>query len=321
MPIVRSAYQPKHVFKSNHFSTIYAGLLRKVNGVVQKRERMNLPDGDFLDLDWSFASKPGEKLIILIHGLEGNAQRPYMLGSAKIFNQYGFDAVCVNLRSCSGEPNLLYRSYHSGATEDVEAVVQHVLQHHNYHTLVLKGFSLGGNLTLKYVGEQHQLPEELKAAIAVSTPCYLYGSMLEIHKPKNALYAHRFKKHLEEKLRWKQQQFPNKITEENIAGIKTLKDFDDFYTSKAHGFEDALDYYEKASSLPHLPKINIPTLLLNAKNDSFLSEECYPYQEAAASDSLYLEVPKHGGHVSFYDRGNVYYNEKRAIKFIEELNL
>ncbi len=318
MPILPSRYSPPHLFRNGHFSTIYAGLIRKVSGVLQTRERIALPDGDFLDIDWSYSSQKTDKAIILLHGLEGNGQRPYMTGSAKLFNQKGFDAVCVNHRSCSGEPNELYRSYHSGATEDAEAVIEHVLSLDTYETIILKGFSLGGNMTLKYLGERDLLPEQIKAAIAISVPCFLYGSMLEIHKRKNFLYAKRFKKNLSAKLRWKQARFPEKVNDKDLKHIKTLKDFDDFYTSRAHGFEDALDYYEKAHCLQFLHNIKIPTLLINAQNDSFLSPKCFPIEKAKANKSLFLEMPKYGGHVGFYDKNNVYYNEWRSIDFVEE---
>ncbi|MFD0863423.1 YheT family hydrolase [Sungkyunkwania multivorans] len=320
MPIIPSTYNPPHVFKNGHFATIYAGVFRKVNSISQQRERITLPDGDFLDLDWSFAKDKTEKLIVVLHGLEGNAQRPYVLGTAKIFNRNGYDALAVNHRSCSGEPNALYRSYHSGATEDLAAVIEYVLATKSYTEIVIKGFSLGGNLTLKYLGERQNIPKEIKAAIAVSVPCYLYGSMLEIHKQKNFLYSRRFKRHLLEKLRWKQAQFPDKVSDADFDKIRTLKDFDDLYTAKAHGYKDALDYYEKASCLQYIRNIDIPTLIINAKNDSFLSEECFPIEEAEESSSLYLEIPKYGGHVGFYDKDNVYYNEKRALDFVKGLD-
>lgn len=318
MPITTSHYKPPHIFKNGHFSTIYAGLFRKVNGVKQERESVVLDDGDYLDIDWSFTHKNTRKAIIILHGLEGNAQRPYMTGTAKIFNKNGFDAVCINFRSCSGKTNNLYRSYHSGATDDLRVIIDHVLSLNKYNEIVLKGFSLGGNITLKYLGEGNAVPKEIKAAVAVSVPCFLSGSVLELHKIKNALYAKRFKKHLLEKLKWKQQLFPEKINNTDFKKIITLKDFDDFYTSKAHGFKDAMDYYEKSSSLQFLPSVSIPTLIINAKNDSFLSPECYPVKEAEFSSSLFLEMPDYGGHVGFFEKDNVYYNEKRALRFTEE---
>ncbi|MGB6153745.1 MAG: alpha/beta fold hydrolase, partial [Pricia sp.] len=279
---------------------------------------LELPDGDFMDLDWSFAEHPSGKVAILLHGLEGNAQRPYITGSAKAFNSVGIDACAVNFRGCSGETNRLYRSYHSGATEDLDAVVQHILQNKKYQDIYIKGVSLGGNMALKYVGEARDIPEKIKAVIAVSAPCNLYSSLKELLKAKNFAYALRFKKHLVDKLRLKLPLFPERISKTKIESIGNLKDFDDVYTAPAHGFKDAIDYYEQSSCRQFLPKVRVPSLIISATNDSFLGPECYPYDEAKANKMLHLETPKFGGHVGFIDSGNHYYSEKRAIKFLEE---
>lgn len=316
MPILESTYKPPLFFKNGFVSTVYSGLVRKVKGIKQERERITLSDGDFLDLDWSFSKSTSKKLIILLHGLEGDAQRPYMTGTAKLFNENDIDAVCINFRGCSGEDNLKFNSYHSGATEDLEEVIQFILNTKQYSEIYLKGFSLGGNVVLKYLGERHDIPKEIKAAIAISVPCYLKGSSLELHTFKNVLYHDRFKRHLKGKLKIKHQQFPELVTKEDINKIKALLDFDNVYTSKAHGFDNADDYYEKSSSLQFLPNIKIPTLIINALNDSFLSAECYPVKAAKENQNLYLEMPKYGGHVGFIDKKNVYYNEKRALEFV-----
>ncbi len=319
MPIVSSNYNPPHIFKNGHLSTIYAGLFRKVNDLVQKRERINLPDGDFLDLDWSFSLQPSKKVTVLLHGLEGNAQRAYIKGSAKALTNNGYDVCAINLRGCSGEPNSTYRSYHSGATEDLKAVLQHILEQKDYTEVYLKGFSLGGNLLLKYLGEGNTVPTELKGAVAVSVPCRLDDSLYQLLSFKNIAYAARFKKNLVGKLKSKQELFPSRISDSDIQKIKTLKDFDDVYTSRAHGFKDAMDYYTQCSSRQFLPNITIPVLLINAQNDSFLGEVCYPIEEAKHSKHLYLEVPKYGGHVGFYGADNFTYTERRAVSFFDGL--
>lgn len=319
MPVISSNYKAAHLFKNGHFSTIYSGIFRRVNDVIQQRERMALSDGDFLDLDWSFSESKTRKLIILLHGLEGDAKRPYMLGTAKIFNADGIDAVSVNFRGCSGVPNSKYRSYHSGCSEDLEEIIHFIIRTKAYDQIHIKGFSLGGNVTLKYLGEDRSIPAEIKSAIAVSVPCSLYGSMLELHKNKNIAYAKRFKDHLVSRLKIKRSQFPEAISEFEIKSIKTLKDFDDVYTSKAHGFVDALDYYERCSSLQFLNHIRIPTLILNAKNDSFLSPDCFPETDAKTNKNLFLEMPNDGGHVGFHNKNNVYYNEQRALEFVNEV--
>ncbi|NDV41894.1 YheT family hydrolase [Flagellimonas sediminis] len=319
MPQVASNYKPPLFFRNGHLATIYSGIIRSVNGVVQKRERLILSDGDFLDLDWSEATQSTQKLAILLHGLEGDGQRPYITGSAKILNQNGYDTCAVNYRGCSGEPNKMYRSYHSGATEDLIEVIDHILNTRNYSEIYLKGFSLGGNLLLKYLGEGNHVPKEMKGAVAVSVPCSLHNSCKQLLSAKNVLYAQRFKKNLLDKLRQKQQLFPEHITNADIKRIKTLKDFDDIYTSRAHHFKDALDYYEQCSSLQFLPDIAVPSLIINAKDDSFLGLECYPFKEVENNPNLYLETPTYGGHVGFWGKNNITYSEKRALDFFESI--
>ncbi|WP_431162239.1 YheT family hydrolase [Flagellimonas beolgyonensis] len=319
MPKVASNYDPPLFFKNGHFATIYSGIIRSVNGVVQKRERLQLSDGDFLDLDWSDSVVPSDKLVILLHGLEGDGQRPYITGSAKILNQNGYDTCAVNYRGCSGEPNTKYRSYHSGATEDLIEVIEHILNTRDYKELYLKGFSLGGNLLLKYLGEGNTIPKEMRGAVAVSVPCSLHSSCEQLLSAKNVLYAQRFKKNLLDKLRQKQQMFPDKISDNDIKQIKTLKDFDDVYTSKAHHFDDALDYYEKCSSKQFLPDVSVPSLIINALDDSFLGPACYPHQETDQNPFLYLETPRYGGHVGFWGKNNITYTEKKAVDFFNTL--
>jgi predicted alpha/beta-fold hydrolase len=319
MPLLQSTYKPPFWAKKSFVSTLFSGLARKVDGVVQTRERITLPDTDFIDLDWSYSKEKSKKVIILLHGLEGHAQRPYLTGTAKHFNDNGIDAIGVNFRGCSGEPNLLFRSYHSGATEDLDAVVRHILTKNEYDDIYIKGISLGANMALKYVGEGNEIPSEVKAVIAVSTPCDLNGSCAELLSLKNRHYSIRFLDHLKQKLKPKLVQFPNLIAIADYKSIKTLIDFDHVYTSKAHGFKDAFDYYEKASCLQFLPNIKVPSLIINALNDSFLSADCYPVKAAKQNPNLYLEMPQYGGHVGFINKGSVYYNEMRALEFVKSL--
>lgn len=320
MPLIPSNYNPPLLFKHAHFSTIYNGLYRKVNGLNQKSERIQLSDGDFLDLDWSYCSQTTKKVAILIHGLEGNSKRAYIQGAAKILSQNDIDVCAINLRGCSGSPNTLYRSYHSGATEDLKEVVDHILEMDHYAEIYLYGFSLGGNLLLKYLGENKEAPKEVKGAVAISVPCQLDDSLEQLLHFKNILYAKRFKGNLIDKLKIKKQLFPDKISLSEIKRIRTLKDFDDIYTSRAHGFTDAMDYYSKSSCLQFLPFIEVPSLIVNAQNDSFLGEACYPFQEAEKNRNIYLEVPIYGGHVGFHGPNNTTYTEYRSLEFLNSLN-
>src|SRR5690606_5793104 len=188
MPLIKSHYKPSFPFKNGHFSTIYSAKLRPSPHLIQQRERLQLPDGDFMDIDWSFAEKPSQKVAILLHGLEGNAQRTYMKGQAKTLNQNGWDAAAVNFRGCSGEANLSYQSYNAGKTDDLEAVINSILKKDKYSEIALVGFSLGGNLLLKYLGEREFFPKEIKKAVAISTPLSLKGSLESLNEFSNWVY-------------------------------------------------------------------------------------------------------------------------------------
>ena len=279
MPIVKSNFKPHFRFRSGFIATVYSGLIRRLK-INQTRERITLRDADFIDLDWSYSPTPSKSVIILFHGLEGHGQRPYITGPAKYFNANNIDAICVNFRCCSGELNRYYESYHSGKTDDLEDIIQHVVSLEKYDSIFLKGISLGGNILLKYLGDGSNVPTQVKAAMAVSVPCDLSGSAKALHKLKNLPYHINFKWGLVQRLKLKQKQFPDAISKAKIKTIKTLNDFDEVYTSRAHGFKNAQDYYEKCSSLQFLKTIKTPVLILNALNDSFLSEACFPFEEA-----------------------------------------
>ena len=255
MPIVESAYKPPFLFRNGFVSTVYSGLARRVKGLKQERERITLIDSDFIDLDWSYAKNKTNKVIVMLHGLEGNGQRPYMTGVAKLFIENDVDAVCVNFRGCSGEPNLKYRSYHSGATEDLVDIINHLTNTKHYTNIYFHGISLGANMVLKYLGERDNVPIEIKGVVAVSVPCDLNGSCNELHTFKNVLYHENFKKYLVKRLKIKQLQHSDKLSVKEVKSINTLKEFDNVYTSRAHGFKDALDYYKQCSSLQFLPNI------------------------------------------------------------------
>lgn len=320
MPLVKSSYQLQGVFKNTHFSTIYSAKIRRVSGVRYERKRIELPDGDFLDVDWSFSlTQKADKVALLFHGLEGNAKRPYMLGMAKLLNQKGYDVAAVNFRGCSGEQNRLYRSYHSGETEDMRFVVNQIAKTEQYQHLFLYGVSLGGNAVLKYLGEKREIPKILVAAATIGVPVDLKVSLAQLSKRENWVYRTSFLFDLRHKYRKKMPNFPEQLSWERYHKIRSLKTFDDFYTAPAHGFKDALDYYVKASSFQYLPQIEIPTLILNAQNDSFLHGDCYPYAFAKASTKLFLETPEYGGHVGFYKPGPFYYNEERSLDFFKEM--
>lgn len=319
--VLRSTYVPPFLFSNGHIQSIYPTLFRNVKPVAYRRERIDTPDGDFLDIDWLKAGS--RRLAILSHGLEGNTDRAYMHGMARAVNHCGWDVLAWNFRGCSGEANRQLRFYHSGATEDLDTVVQHAVRTGNFDTIIMIGFSMGGNLTLKYIGERgNALSTLIQGAVAFSVPCDLKSSAMEMAKKTNRIYMQRFLRLLHEKVQAKMRLYPGKIDDHHFDEIRDFKGFDDRYTAPLHGFKNAEDYWSKASCKSFLSGITIPTLLVNAKNDPFLGEACFPYETAAVNPKFFLEVPESGGHVGFirFNREGLYWSEKRAIKFIESLN-
>jgi uncharacterized protein len=315
--IAESSYRPPKFFSGPHIQTMYPTLFRKVQGVTYSRRRIDTRDGDFLDLDYS---KTGAaKVVVLLHGLEGDSGRAYMLGMVRALNRGGWDAVAVNFRGCSGEPNRTPRLYHSGETQDLDHVVAHVVQEDQYSEVALVGFSLGGNVILKYVGEQGgSIRPEITRAVTFSVPCDLASSSIKMAEITNRLYLIRFMKMLREKILIKKRLMPDKIDDSGLDQIKTFAQFDDCYTAPLHGFKNAQDYWEKSSSRQFLPGIAIPTLLVTAADDPFLGPSCYPYREANASPCFFLETPRFGGHVGFvaFNPEGEFWSEQRATAFL-----
>ena len=216
--------------------------------------------------------------------------------------------------------NIKPRLYHSGATTDLDTVVKVAIDK-GYKEIVLIGFSLGGNITLKYVGEQGKnLSSQIKAAIAFSVPLDLAAGGREISKPHNWMYSKRFLRNLKIKIRIKHQQFPEIIKLNGLNEVNNLRDFDDVYTGPIHGFEGADDYYSKCSAVRFLAGISIPSLIVNAKNDPFLPDECYPYKLIEQCPDIIFETPDHGGHVGFVELNSegYYWSDKRALAFARQ---
>jgi uncharacterized protein len=310
-----NSYTPPFFFFNKHIETIYPSLIRKVKGVTYVRERINTPDGDFLDLDW--LKQKSRKLIILSHGLEGNSQRSYMKGMAKVFYQSAFDVLAWNYRGCSEEMNLKTRFYHSGATDDLDHVVNHSAAL-GYTEIYLVGFSLGGNLTLKYMGEKSSgLNPLIKKGVVFSVPLNLHTSCLEISKPSNWVYNKRFLNSLKKKVLQKSKVISG-INIKSLSSISSLIEFDNQYTAPIHGFKSAIDYYEQCSSIRFLESVQRPTLVINALNDPFLSNDCYPHH-LGNHPYLRFEFPKRGGHVGFalFNQNGLYWSELRALQFIQ----
>ena len=284
-----------------------------------ERERCELPDGDFIDLDWSKVGNE-KKMVLLLHGLEGSADSSYIKGMMRMFNEQGWDGAAMNFRGCSGENNRLLRTYHSGVTEDLESILQIVFQKYNYEKIILVGFSLGGNVVLKYLGERgNTIDERIKHGIGISVPCDLKGCCLEINKPHNYIYLNRFLVSLKEKAK-QRIAFSDQIDIPKIMAAKNFYEFDNHFTAPVFGFKDAEDYWSQSSSKQYLENITIPSLLINSKDDSFLSDTCYPYKKAEKNSNLFFLAPDYGGHVGFaqINKKDTYWTEEQAIQFVEQ---
>ncbi|UOQ55102.1 YheT family hydrolase [Hymenobacter cellulosivorans] len=322
MPLVaHSRYQPPFYMFNGHVQTIVPSLWRSVPDVRYERERVETPDGDFLDLDWSRqpAGAATDTLAIVSHGLEGDAGRPYVRGMVRALKRAGLDALAWNYRSCSGEMNRLVRSYHLGDTDDLDFVVRYALATGRYRRIFLTGFSAGGNVTLKYLGENPgRVPREVMRAAVFSVPTDLKSSSYQISKPENRIYLARFLRSLRAKMRQKAELLPGQIDVANLELLRDFPQFDDRFTAPMHGFKSADDYYEQSSSGRYLAAIAIPTLLVNAENDPFLAPSCFPRETAAASEFVFLETPPEGGHVGFAEGkpDGEYYSERRAVEFL-----
>ena len=316
MPLIKpSGFHTPYYLRNGNLQTIIPNIFRKIK-VSFFRERIITPDDDFLDLDWLY--RDSKKLAIITHGLEGGTDSLYIKGMASHFHNYGWEVLAWNFRSCSGEINKRLRFYHSGETGDLQTIIDYASSKKVYNEIVLIGFSLGGNITLKYVGEQGaNINPLIKKAVAFSVPCHLEDSAYKMNKGFSKVYLHRFLRSLKAKILTKHSLMPDKI---NIDGIDKLNDFhafDNRYTSVMHGFRDAHDYYTQCSSIQFMHRIAIPTLLVNADDDPFLSQSSYPVQEAINNPNLSLEITRSGGHVGFMGSklNGVYWSEKRALEF------
>ena len=304
-------YQRPKVLFNGHLETIYPALFRKVTiSSVPVRERITTSDDDFLDIDWY--RNGGNKVLILQHGLEGSSDRPYILGMARAFLLHGFDVCAWNFRGCSGQVNKAKIFYHSGATYDLESVLDHVSK--GYDEIFLIGFSLGGNLTLKYLGEKER-STKIKKAVAISVPIDLNSSSWQLTQPNCIIYEKRFLKNLKKKIIQKALASNHELNISLMDQVQSLRDFDEYFTSRIHGFQGAEDYYAKCSAVNFLSGIKIPTLILNAKNDPLLRKESlFPDLN---NPIVTFDLQNQGGHVGFteFNSSGYFWSEKRALNF------
>ena len=305
---------------NGHFETIIPSMFYRVEGLNYAKQRLELDDGDFLDLDW--IKNGNKRLMILSHGLEGNSGRHYILRPAKLFSAKGWDILAWNNRSCSGEMNRLPRFYHHGATEDISAVIDRALRE-DYEELVLVGFSMGGGMQQKYLGER-VIDDRIKGAISFSVPCNVLDSASELGKKENRFYEKRFVSKLKNKILKKSEYMDLPVDLEEVRAVKTFRALDKAFTLKVHTeYTDPDDFYHKITSDQYLPNIQVPLLIVNAENDPMLGKKCYPIKLAEKKKNIFLEIPKRGGHVGFTLTNSKEYSymEYAQERFLEEVIL
>ena len=294
--------------------------------LTYRRERLATPDGDFLDLDWVDLHRAAsrEPLLIVLHGLEGSSRAKYVLGLLSAASACGWNGVAVNFRSCSGELNRLPRFYHSGDTQDLGWIVSSLSARSPRRPLALVGFSLGGNVLLKWLGEcGEEVPEQVRAAVAVSVPYDLGVAAHRVDHGFGRVYGQVFLRTLKAKALAKAARFPGLVDPRVVSRLSRFAEFDEHVTAPIHGFAGARDYWTRSSCLPWLEQIRKPTLLISAVDDPFLPDAYLPRESVARSAWLEANFTERGGHVGFVEGAwpwtASYWVDRRAVGFLQTI--
>ena len=293
------AYRAPVWLPGGHLQTIYSSLFIHVPPMAYRRERLELPDSDFLDFDW-VDGQAGAPVVVLFHGLEGSADSHYARDLMAHARMRGWHGVVAHFRGCSGEDNRLPRAYFAGDSGDIERMLRHVKSLHAHAPVYAVGVSLGGNALLKWLGEQGEAARTLvERAAGVSAPLDLTAAGRTLDRGFNRrVYTARFLVTLKQKALRKAACFPGVLDAKAIAAATTFREFDTLVTARLHGFRDADDYWQQVSSKPLLHAIAVPTLVINARNDPFLPAWALPSLDDV-SPAITLEQPATGGHVAF----------------------
>ncbi len=294
MPIMHSEFEPAWWLRGQHAQTLWPSLFRKRNLPAIDWERVELEDGDFIDLAWSGPAKG--RIVLFLHGLEGSLQSHYAGGMMQQLNQRGFRVCLMHFRGCSGEPNRLPVSYHSGKTDDPQTVLEHIQQTRGRAVYAAVGVSLGGNVLLKWLGERAEC-SPLRKAAALSVPFKLDDAAHRLRQGLSRIYQRYLLKQMRQKYQSKFRRFstPLKV---DVDRLKTFHQFDDQVTAVLHGFSGVDDYYRRCSCRQYISQIRVPTLILHAQDDPFMFPRTVPL-EAELPGNVWLELPETGGHVGF----------------------
>lgn len=283
------------ILNNPHLQTIIPAFFRPSPKLAYDRHELITDDGDFLDIDYYEPHNKTKKLAILVHGLEGSSQDHYMLNMAQTLSRLDMNSAAINLRSCSGRLNNLLKTYHSGKTEDLVRVLNSIDK--KYEEIYLIGFSIGGNIILKYLGE-YKADSRIKKAYAISPPIDLESSAKALAQAGTKIYMMNLLKNLKKKITAKAKVFPGLISDDNFDEIKNFYDYDNKYTAPLNGFKNAEDYWQKASSKEFIKNIKTPTTILSSYDDPFLGPECFPEIKSDYLSTLYTQ---YGGHIGFMD--------------------
>ena len=298
--VVASDFKPHPLMRNRHLQTIWPSASGKLAEVSYDRERVDLPDGDFIDLDWFAGNPQSENLALLLHGLGGTARSNYIKRVGGELVDRGFRVVAMNLRGASG-PNRTTKVYHSGKTDDLDYIVDYLHNSRNPEVLVITGFSLGGNVLLKWLGENPG-QQKVSAAAAVSVPYDLAAVADRLNQGFSSFYRDFLLKNLRRFLRSRQGELDPVIDLAAAYRATTFEEYDDIVTAPLSGFDDAADYYNQSSAKNFLKFIDTPTLLIHARDDPFTTVDIIP-DSTQLSQTTTLEVSDRGGHVGFVERG------------------
>lgn len=302
-----------------HYQTIVPNLFRRV-AVHYRRERIDTPDGDFLDLDWR-DHPASRRLVVLSHGLEGDSRRSYVASAANYFHARGWNVLAWNCRSCSGEMNRTPRLYSHGQSEDLATVVDHALATGRFDRLTLIGYSMGGNLTMKYLGALGaSRPPQVTHGVAFSAPAFIAPSAASLERWDNWVYKRKFFRSLAAKVTAKEAQFPGLVDLSRLADVRRWADFDRWFSAPLSGYTDLDEYYHYLSAANFVGGTTAPVLLVNALNDPIVPPACTPLALARTHPLLTVETPARGGHVGFaLGRGATHSGmDERAARFFAE---
>ncbi len=315
-------FRPGWWIRGPHRQTLWNRLLRRQVEVPTTRARWSTPDGDFLDLDFADGPLASPQLLV-IHGLEGSSERKYVRGLLALAAERGWRGVAMNFRGCSESLNRAPRLYHSGETGDLDWVVGELAKRDPGAPILPVGVSLGGNVLLKWLGEEGaQVADEIRAAVAISVPFDLAASARQMSRGMGLFYTHFFLKTLKPKALAKARQYPGLLDERAVRRARTWRQYDHVATAPLHGFASAEEYWEKSSSIPYLDGIRRPTLLISAADDPFIPESCLPRDAVKRSEWLHAEFTQRGGHAGFVAGAApwrpFYWAEYRAIEFLAD---